>query len=170
MGIARQNRKDDWRHYGRLRGYKVERAWGDFFGRLPWSHSITLTFHPKRFRSLTLELANEETARYLSELARLCRQPVVWVYVVEPGTDAGWHVHVLLLGAGSPNWDTLKGMWRMRCGVIDVRRVYEAKGIALYTTKQARDCEVFFSDTLTFERFKNALTQERFVPLFRESR
>jgi hypothetical protein len=55
----------------------------------------------------------------------------------------------------------------MRNGQAVIKPVYSAKGVALYTTKEAADGEVVLSDATTLTRFK-ALATDVVVPLVRE--
>ncbi len=155
---------DDWRSRSRLRGRELVSAWSGYLGRIPWQLSATLTFDPKKVFPATRELACREAFWWVGLVARLCRRPVAWAYVVERGRSGLWHAHAVLVDAGSPNHKTLESVWRMRNGHAVIKPVRDVTGIALYTTKQATDGEVVLSDTVTLARFK-ALAQHVVVPL-----
>ncbi len=158
---------DDWRERDRLRGGALVRAWSDYLGRIPWQLSATLTFDPMRVFPVSRDLASSEAFWWLGLVARLCRRPVTWAYVVERSQRGLWHAHALLVDAGRPNRRTLEGVWRMRNGHAVIKAVDSVKGIALYTTKQATDGEVVLSDTVTLTRFKT-LASGTVVPLVKE--
>lgn len=164
MGAIRlRERNDDWRERARLHGRELPRAWGKWFGRIPWEVFATLTFDTKVVFPVSRELASREAFWWLGLVAHLCRRPVAWAYVVERGKSGLYHVHAVLVGAGRPNRKTLESVWRMRNGQAVVKPVRDVTGIALYTTKQATDGEVVLSDTVTLTRFK-ALAPDIVVP------
>ncbi len=162
--IRLRDGNDDWRNRNSLRAGQLVRAWGGYLGRIPWQLSATLTFDPKRVFPVSRDLASRETFWWACLVARLCRRPVAWAYVVERGRSGLWHAHAVLVDAGRPNRKTLESVWRMRNGHAVVKPVRDVIGIALYTTKLAIDGEVVLSDTVTLARFK-ALAQDLVVPL-----
>jgi excisionase family DNA binding protein len=142
-----------WRGRLRLRGGKLENAWSEFLGRIPWQFFATLTFDPARRESVGAELASKEAFGWLCLVAYLCRRPIAWAYAVECSRNGFWHAHALIEGAGDPNLETLKSTWHMRNGQADLARVYDVPGVALYTAKGAAQGEVVVADTLTPARF-----------------
>jgi hypothetical protein len=151
-----------WRGRTRLRGGDLERAWGEFLGRLPWQYFVTLTFR----NEVNLDLASKEAYRWLCLVGYLCRRPIVWAYAIEISRNQMPHVHAVIEGAGDPNLKTLAATWQMRNGHADIARVYDARRVALYSTKQAARGDVVLSDTLTPTRLKTAASIT--VPLVRD--
>lgn len=161
---------DEWRRRYRLEKDEVLPAWAAFLGRLPWQLFITLTFDPRRVFPVDQDRASREAFAWCNQTARIYRRPLGWVYAPERGKSGHWHVHALIIGApwvgGQPSQlPEAAGMWTARNGKIDVRHVYDCKGVTLYTTKQdAAAGTLVWSDTLG--RYRDALSATPTVNLF----
>jgi hypothetical protein len=150
----------------RLRGTDLEQAWGDFLGGVPWELFVTLTFDPKRWRSVDRNLAVKEATWWCYQVGRLTRRPVAWLIAPERHQSGSWHSHVLLVGlppaglGGAP-----EAMWKQRCGRIDVRNVYAGRQVVVYATKSAALAAcVELSDTL--KRYRPAVNAAVGVALY----
>jgi hypothetical protein len=141
-------------------------AWATFLGRVPWEWFITLTFDPKRRFPISRDLASREAFWWCGLVGQVYRIPVAWVYAIERTSTGSHHVHVLFVGLHhNPRWTPVVEPWRERNGsVVDVRRVNDIDGVALYTTKSvAAHGEVVWSDTLS--RYRKSLARVVTVPL-----
>jgi hypothetical protein len=114
---------------------------------------VTLTFDRKKLRGVDRDRAAKETLSWLKCAGYVSRCSLAWVYVVERGKNGRWHGHVLFADAGAVNWRLLEAVWQERNGRLDVRPVYNARGVSLYTTKSSQGDEVVVADTVTVERF-----------------
>jgi hypothetical protein len=150
---------------GRVSGERLDRAWGEFLGRVPWQLFVTLTFNPRRWPSVDQRLAAKEGIWWCQQAARLVRQPVAWLVATERHRDGRWHVHVLLAGLPDGLGCAPESMWKQRCGGIDVRAVHAGSGAVVYATKTAAMTgDVELSDTLT--RYRSRLDVSLRVALY----
>lgn len=133
-------------------------------GRVPWEHMATLTFDPKRTFPVGAEKASREAWWWCTELGRLFRRPVAWVFATERGSTGLWHVHALVTGLDDKPLAPAIGMWEARNGIAHVSAVWAGGGAVLYTTKvAAQRGEVVLSDTLV--RYRDHLHSDFFVRL-----
>jgi hypothetical protein len=139
-------------------------AWAAFIGRIAWSHSITLTFDPKKRYPVSRELASREAFRWLNQLAADSRSPVGWVYATERGKTGHWHVHALVTGVHVGALEHVVRSWELRNGIAHVMPVDDTEGAVMYLTKNAAlDGEVVLSDTIS--HYKDKLMTEVVVEL-----
>jgi len=144
-----KNRDESVRGGPPLRGESLKQAWADWLGHLPWQLFVTLTFDPKIVFPVTAVHASKEAFWWCGQTARLLRSPVGWLYAVERGRSGQWHAHALLIGTRRQLGCGPEAIWRQRNGIIDVRPVYDAARVVLYTTKEAaRTGEIVLSDTM----------------------
>jgi hypothetical protein len=144
---------NNWSNRNRVRGTLLTRAWGDWLGRVPWQDFITLTFDPKKVFPVGRDRASSEAFRWLSHAEYAERRPLAWAYSTERGRSGHWHVHALVAGSTGVNWSRLSQVWKRHNGIVDVRPVYDGRGVTLYTTKAGADAEVVIADTVTLARF-----------------
>src|SRR6266540_637149 len=149
-----------WEGRTRSEAERLADAWGAFLGRVPWVWFATLTFDPKRVYPVSRELASRETFKWCGDLGYLYRKPIAWVYGVERSPGGLWHTHVLIVGAGAPEWLPAVHSWRVRNGRVDLQAVADVDRVALYTSKAlAYEGEVVWSDTLLRYKGKLASTE-----------
>jgi hypothetical protein len=150
----------------RLRGTELEQAWGDFLGGVPWELFATLTFDPRRWRSVDRNLAVKEATWWCHQVGRLTRRPVAWLIAPERHHSGSWHAHALLVGLPPAGLgDAPEVMWQQRCGRIDIRNVYAGRQVVVYATKSAAlNACVEFSDTL--KRYRGHLNEVPRAALF----
>ncbi len=134
----------------RAKGQRVHKAWGHVLGRLPWEWFVTLTFRQRGGFGLDRRTALRRGRNWCQrDLEGLLRKPIGWVIAAERGRGGGWHCHALLLGLDARKIGLPLEIWRTRNGRADARSVYDAHGIALYTSKEAADQgEAAFSEHL----------------------
>jgi hypothetical protein len=149
-----------------LRGDELKRASADFLGRIPWEVFVTLTFDPQRVFDVDRELAMKKARWWCGEVSRLVREPVAWVIAAKRGHGGRWHAHVLLAGLPSMGMGRAPvAIWRQRNGYIDVERVTNVDGAALYTTKAAAlTGDIELSDTVA--RYRNRASTKLRVDLY----
>lgn len=143
----------------------LQRAWGEWLGRVPWNVMVTGTFDEKRVRRPSQRLADKEAFWWCGLLGKLSRRSVTWIYVTERGAGGSWHMHALVVGTDGMSWDVPVGCWGTRNGHMDVRDVYDGVGAALYCCKsEGRTSEVVLSDTMT--RYREQLHPNVVVALY----
>jgi len=150
----------------RLTGTRLRDAWASLLGRFPWQWFVTLTFEPSRIFPVRRRQVEREGTWLGQLVAKVCRTPVGWVCAPERGRGGLWHGHMLMLGA-SETWspDAVLPAWQARNGRIDLQRVTDQAGIALYITKDAAEAgTIVLSDTLA--RYRQHVGTRVVVPLW----
>lgn len=143
----------DWSGCSRARGRELSQAWATWLAYVGWQYFVTLTFDPKLVFPVNGALASQEAFWWCGQVGRLLRRPVGWLYAVESRRGGAHHAHVLIVGVVGELGPAPTAMWQQRNGIVDVRRVYDARRAVLYTTKEAAlSGEVTFSDTLGLYR------------------
>ncbi len=165
QGSGRHHTRDGEREVaGRLRGARLQAAWGAWLSRVRWEDFVTLTFHDTRQQGLSGARADVEALKWCGVLGWVSRRPIGYAYAAELSPGGRWHVHALVVGLPERCWPVAKGTWQQRNGYVDRQRVADGRGVALYTTKQAAERgTVVFSDTL--ERYMTKGSEARPVAL-----
>ena len=145
----RETVMSEWNRRTHKPATALHAAWGTYLGRLGWEWFVTLTFDEKH-RSINKRLADREAFWWVTQLGRLFRKPVGWLYAVEQGSSGRVHVHVLVVGVGvGVSWSTPRAMWRTSNGIAHIQPVDNGRRVVLYTTKQAyKGGDIVLSDTL----------------------
>jgi len=108
--------------------------WGHWLSGFSWNHFVTLTFGSRA----DLHYALRQFARWIRDLERRARQPVLWGVAPERTTADTVHLHVLLSGTGALHRDCIERSWQpgfARSTGYDDRlgaSHYLAKGISDY--------------------------------------
>jgi hypothetical protein len=156
-----------WEDRLRLRDAQLLAAWATFLGRVPWDVFVTLTFDPKRRRSVPQILADKEAFWFTTLASRTLRRPLGWAYAVEPGGDATWHAHVLIIGAQVNELRAVAAVWKQANGFVVLKQMFDA-GAVLYTSKHAAvRGELVLSDTI--DRYLPVAGPTNTVSLYPES-
>lgn len=156
-----------WKERIQLQKDALKEGWAKFIGKLPWRHSVTLTFDPKRRQRVGQELASREAFRWLNAIAADSRSPIGWVYATERGRSGLWHVHALITKVPENVLQHQVRSWELRNGMVNAVPVSDADGAVVYLTKNAAlDGEVVLSDTIA--QFRDALTANVVVRLHPE--
>ena len=150
----------------KLAGARLREAWAEVVGQIPWQWFLTLSFDLKRVFSVSRATVEHEATWFNNLVCKILRLPVGWVCAVERGRGGLLHAHVLMT-ADRLHWspEPAQHAWRARNGRIDLRRVTDQAGIALYTTKTAAEAgTIVLSDTLP--RYRRLIGSGLFVPLW----
>jgi len=140
-----------WRRRNRVQSLQAVRALADYLSVIGWEAFMTLTVDPKRRFPVDERLANREGFWWCTNVGKLARRDVAWLYVTERGRGGAWHTHALLIGIGAVDWTTLAAVWEMRNGRIDVQSVMaDLPRLVNYLAKASDPVpEPVFSDNLT---------------------
>ncbi|MFN7916899.1 MAG: hypothetical protein U0Q55_16260 [Vicinamibacterales bacterium] len=154
----------EWKGRHKIKPHNVRRAWDDYLGRFPWEWFCTLTFDPNRAHSKR-DLVDREAFDWCNLTARTVRRPIGWVYAPERTRSGAWHAHVLMTGGiERRELRASEAFWRARNGILDIKAVWERRGVSIYTSKSASMAGTLVcSDTLM--RYRSGLQDSVLVAL-----
>jgi ferredoxin len=144
---------------------QIAAAWGSYFGRIPWTVMVTLTFDQKRVFPVPMALAESEAEDWCQFVAHMFRRPVGWLIGLERHKSGSWHAHLLLTDVRAVELGALVQCWKIRNGdMVDVQDVTNARGAVVYASKNAAAAgNIIVSDTLL--RFQERLGTDLVVDL-----
>jgi hypothetical protein len=123
-------------------------AWRFLLSRYTWHWALTLTFRGrcgagsgvvKRCRALLHMIEKDAYGRQWKSVRPA---GLYWAFTLEPSSDGGIHIHVLLGFCVSPRreirWRRIEAKWHIIGGHFRHQRVWAGTGAIEYITKSAR--------------------------------
>lgn len=150
--------RNEWRDRARINAPRVRAGWATWLAELDWHTFSTLTFDPRKSPDTSDQTANLETFWWCCQVGKLQRRPVGWAYTIEGGGGGYVHAHALIAGCSEEVWPALDAIWRVRNGLIQLRRVDSPRRAVDYICKAVGlNGEIAFSDTLRRYRSNTGL-------------
>jgi len=135
----------------RLTGTRLREAWGSFLGRFLWQWFVTPTFDPARVFPVSCAVVEREETLVGTDDRK--DGPTAGGMGVCARAGSGGIVACAQAAARRPQGQSPRPalpVWQVRNGRIEVRRVTDQAGIALYTSKEAADAgTLVLSNTFT---------------------